>query len=124
LQHSRGGQRPLVLRDPIKRIEGYRISGVGNVEIHDIWDTIRRDLAENALNEVPMRIQEGDAAIGENVLNDECFEERGLSRSCLTDDVHVRSPVGLFDAEDRSPISEGCLGEEGRGFGRIHSRAM
>ena len=46
--------------------------------------------------------------------NAECLEECGLTRPCLPDDVHVRKPIGLLDADRNSFISKVCTREKRR----------
>jgi hypothetical protein len=86
---------------------------IGHVEINDIVAPVSGDRPRDALSQVAVRVDQHHAAAMGDILQCKCLEQRRLARPGLPDDVHMKKPVGLFDAERRSLISKIDMAEIG-----------
>lgn len=103
--------------DGAKRVVPEGLLGVRCIEIHDIVAPTVRHGSFNPLSQVAVRVDEADAMTGGNVLPHHRLDERRLACPGLADDVHVREPVGMLDAELLVRVSEVGAGEVGDGVG-------
>lgn len=69
-----------------------------------------RDPGGQPFDEVAMRIDERTTSPERDVLRNQRLEKRSLTRTGLADDVHVRQPICLLDAEgtERSAVIAVC----------------
>src|SRR5437870_3229552 len=102
------------------------MSDIGNVEINEVTLARIWYCHKQPLHEIAMRIEQRQASAAPNILPGEILQQRGLSGSGLPDDVRVRSPVGLFDAEPSPIVSEVNPAQEGQPLSRrmIHVSRM
>src|SRR5258706_16162762 len=59
----------------------------------------RRDVVEQVLGEVAVRVDDAHALTGLDVLKDEVSEQRGFARARLADHVEVLAAIGTFKKE-------------------------
>jgi hypothetical protein len=67
-----------------------------------------------------MWIDDGETAVGDEVLERQRFQQRGLADAGLADHIGVRQPISLLDAEAAEPGAGRGLGEEGYVRGALH----
>ena len=82
------------------------MSDIGNIEVNEIRLALIGYGRKQPLDEIAMRIEQRQAPAALNILPGQILQQRGLSGSSLADDVRVRAPVGLFDAEYSPIVSE------------------
>ena len=97
-----GGERVALGRDVRQRIEADRPLGIGGVEIADLMGAFGRDAIRDRLGEVAVRVDDGDALAGDDVVHGQVEKRRALSRARFTHDVDV--PLAFIPREtDRAP---------------------
>ena len=85
-----------------QRIEPDRPLGIGGVEIADLMGALGRDAIRDRLGEVAVRVDDGDALAGDDVVHREIEQRRALARARFAHDVDV--PLALLAREaDRAP---------------------
>ena len=77
----------------LERIESDRVSGVGGVEVDDVFDARFGDEAKVVDGEVAVGVDDTVALIVENVGEGEEFQEARFTGAGLTDDVDVAGAV-------------------------------
>ena len=79
--------------DPDREVE------VSGVEIHQVVGTIRRDVSEDLLGEIAVRVDESDAVAKVNVLKKQIPQQRRFARAGLPDDVDMLALVSRGNAK-------------------------
>ena len=111
---TRDGQVAVLGRVVGEDVEADRISEVGGVEVADVIDARAGDVVEEALGEVAVRVEEGDALAGGDVLQDQVLEEGRLAGAGLADRVEVLPAIGTAKAEGggiaapADPLADPC----------------
>lgn len=115
-----GGERNFVVSDPAKGVVSERLGGGRGVEVYGVGFSRLRDRVGKPGHQIAVGVDDGAAVTGADVLKGEGFEEGGLSRSGLADQVCVKEPVGLSEAErDGGGAGVGAR-EEGDAGGGAH----
>ena len=92
---ARGDQVPAVSRHGLQQIETNRVPLIGGVEIHDVIGPPGRNVIEQIVSEIAVRINHSDAATGFDVLLDERAKQRAFPRAGLANEVGVMPAVRL-----------------------------
>ncbi len=89
-----------------------RLPAFGGVHIYKvIIAEARLRTGPQPLRQVTMRINEGEASLGLDVLPYERLKEARFAHARLADDIDVGEAVGLPDAERHPAAAEGRSGE-------------
>ena len=86
-----------------QQVQSHRMFKIGGIEIDDVVGSPRRDQIEDFLSEIAVRIQDGDAVTGFDILCDQTFQETRFSRARLADKICVLHAVGQPKAEGLLP---------------------
>jgi hypothetical protein len=105
-EEPRSRERDLIFASVIEGVVPERLGRVGYVEVDDIVPMMSRNCLHYALCQVAVRIDEHHSAAVQNVLHCERLDKRRFTGSRLPDDLHMRMPVGLLDADRHSFISK------------------
>jgi hypothetical protein len=92
-------QVPVIGSDVGKRVQSDGEFDVPRVEIHEMIGPLRRDVVQQFLRQIAVRIDDADAMAERYVLQDEVAEQRGLAGAGLADDVEVLALVHGGHAE-------------------------
>ena len=94
-----------------KWIEADGMAHVRRVEIEHIAGAVARDAVDDLFRQIAMRVDQGNAAPRQNVLQDAGLEESCLPRTRLPDDINVAAAVFLRQRQKlpvhrRRPLAE------------------
>jgi hypothetical protein len=88
------------------------LPGVGHVEIDQVGAPLLGESAQKFVRQIAVRVEYGAAAARAQILPDQGLKEGGLAHAGLTEQVHVRPAVGLFDPEGPGRVAEVGPGKE------------
>jgi hypothetical protein len=83
-----------------------------------------RQPSDESLHEIAVRVEECSALARPNVLADERFEKGRFSGPSSSQDVEVRTPVGLSDTEHPPIVPEIETAEEGDAFVNVRRHVL
>src|SRR5436309_12058901 len=89
------------------------MGGVGYVKMDHIFAPVLGNSGKRQLDQIAVWIEQSEPPPGVHVPADERMQQRRFAGAGLADDVHVRAPVRLPDAEKPPVSAEVCAGEEG-----------
>lgn len=98
-----GDEVAVVRRDVRQDVQADGELQVGRVEVHEVVGPLRRDVVQDLIREVAVRVDEADAVPEGDVLHDHVMQEGRLAAARLADDVDVLPLVGDEDAESLGP---------------------
>lgn len=96
----------MLLRDILEHVEGDRVLGIGRIEQDDIVRPTFRNIGDERIRQVSMRIDEGDSSSFADVFVDHILQQDRLSHSGLSDDVYMPGPIHGEDSEIMALSSE------------------
>ena len=91
--------------NPLERIEGYRAVRVGGVEVDEVGLPTLRNVLQNVLRYVPMRVDEAQAIVPLYVGDGHVLQQGRFAGARLSYDVDVLHPVFVTDAESLVGVS-------------------
>src|SRR5579884_2058898 len=71
------------------------------IEINNIIDPVRRNVIQNILAQVTVRVDDRQALTVSNVVDRHIGDQRRFTGSGLSDDVNMASPIDPFNSKDR-----------------------
>ena len=86
---------------------------IRRVKVYHVVDAIIRNVIQNLLNKISMRINERKSMSVHNVRDDHVFNERRLSHSGFPDDVHVTATIVKPNTKHALRVSKVCCREWG-----------
>ena len=96
-------ERPLLGRNQREGVQPEGEVRVGGIEEDDIVAPVAWHEVEEALGEVAVRVEQGAARARVHLGDEEAFEERGLPRARLPEQVHVAREIARADTEQPPP---------------------
>jgi hypothetical protein len=85
--HARRDQMPFIRRDGTEQIEADWMFHVGRVEIRHILNAMAGHVVQQVIRQIAVRINDGDAMPGFNVLQNQIAEQGGFARPAFPDGV-------------------------------------
>jgi len=89
-----------------QKIEADRVLAVGGVENHQVVGPAWRDVRQDALHQVAVRVDDADAPTSQDVLEDQVVQQRGFAGAVLAENIEVLAAALLAQAK-------GDIGVEG-----------
>lgn len=101
-----------------QRIVAEGLGRIGHIHEDRLGLPMLRDaIIGDAFDEIAVRVDQGAATAGVNVLPEQGFDQGRLADAGLADEIHVREPISLLDAECPVRRPGVGLGEVGDGVG-------
>ena len=99
VQEAGSGKRYFVGAHAAERVVAIWLVGVRRIEVTQVSSPIAGYRQGQALDEIAVRVDDGDAASALYVLERQSLEEGRLPRSGSSDHVHMMQAIGLLDTE-------------------------
>jgi len=87
-------EMPVVVVRLREQVQANGEIGITGMKIHRLLGTRWRDVIEQFLREITVRVDQADAMPLQDELEDEVAQQCGLARAGLADDVGVKSSIG------------------------------
>jgi len=124
LDDAGSGERPLLERDRLERVEADRQVGIGDIEVHEVGLALGRQPPDEVFDRVPVGVEEGEPVAALQILPDQVLEERRLAGARLADDIQVGHAVSWVHAEGLDAVTPVGAAEEEELVGVVHPARM
>ena len=93
-------ERDPVFADVSQRIVAVRLGRVGRVQVNHVVGPVSRHIASDALDQVAVGVDDGNAGTAGDVLERHGFKERRFPGARFADHVNMRHAIFGLDSED------------------------